>query len=104
MNLRFFTKDVSNRKFIFFLVVMENPWLSVDSYDSDDFEDGNSNCFLGVFNRPPSQIALSLERPQTPFVPRNFGFFNFQNAENTAKQAGRNPSSILARNQYVEVY
>ena len=42
---------------------MQNPWLSVDPFDESD----DTDCFMGVFTRPPAEIAASLPRPLTPF-------------------------------------
>ena len=41
---------------------MQNPWLSVEECEEDC-----SDCFMGVFTRPPAEIAASLPRPLTPF-------------------------------------
>lgn len=45
---------------------MQNPWLIVDEIDEAEDTDGTS--FMGVFNRPPAEIAASLPRPMTPFA------------------------------------
>lgn len=50
---------------LFFILYMQNPWLTIEDYD--DSEDADGSCFMGVFNRPPAEIAASLPRPQTPF-------------------------------------
>ena len=46
---------------------MENPWLFVEDIDEPEEENGT---FMGVFNRPPSEIARSLPRPLTPSINR----------------------------------
>ena len=41
---------------------MENPWFCVDEQEEEE-QDG---VYMGVFNRPPSEIARQLSRPLTP--------------------------------------
>ena len=71
---------------------MLNPWLQVEDFDE---EDDGSDVFMGVFTRPPAEIAASLPRPPTPF--------NFQASPQTLPPIQTKLSSIsLSRSMDVE--
>lgn len=52
---------------------MNNAWLAIEDAEEDEEESG---VFMGVFNRPPAEIARSLPRPITPSFEKspNFNF------------------------------
>ncbi len=73
---------------------MDNPWIS--STDSDDISIPESDgIFMGIFNRPPAEIARSLPRPINPDVKNLLRLQNSYSMENINSILSRNQSNLI---------